>query len=255
MQNIIQYRQWQRGLAVALLGILLLVIKADQGLPFFIIVAITFQFCFNQRRSWLIYAPLTIVMLNFVMSDHFFSDGLLGGSFLIAVFSLPVEGLIYLYRRISVRRYARQINESGALGQLYISDHLLKQSGLTNAERLFFKREIKSSYQQLVYLQRVKIKASASLKSYNKDLKLINAIFNELLSSPRQILNVSDFLYDHFPDYVAQTKSLLRLKNNVLKVSEDEDKIKEIQTTIKELSELLAADYLIVTADERQLEN
>lgn len=254
MQNLSQSRRQMAIVSTLICGGVLLSVTPSLGLTLYLMVGLALQFIFNLRRAWGLYAPLVSMALLLMLPGFtnvnrlFWVQGLL---IVLAVMAVIEAGLYWL-AWIRAGQFAREINESGQTQQLIISNRLLKESGLTDEERLFFKREIKHSYEQLTYLRQVQKVASQYLPTYLADIKLINAIFNELLGAPRQILNVSAFLYDHLPKYVQLTRSTLSVRNNVIKTDEDQYQIEQAQSTIQMLSVNFEQDYLKVTEDERE---
>ncbi|KRL58594.1 5-bromo-4-chloroindolyl phosphate hydrolysis family protein [Latilactobacillus fuchuensis] len=254
MQYLIQYRQSQLLKISTIVVLAVLMLNRSVSFALFLLVGLVLQWLFNVRRAWGLYTPIVTGCLLVLLprTDALDNYTVLPILLLVLVLASLFEGGLYLWRRVQTNQFAQQINQSGQTKQLMISDRLLKESGLTDEERSFFKREIKKSYEQLTYLKKVQVRAGEYSPTAAEDIRIINLIFNELLGAPRQILNVSEFLYDHLPQYVRLTRSILSLSNNAIQTEEDQQQFEQAQTVIATLSGAFEQDYLKVTEDERK---
>lgn len=264
MQAIIDYRRLMLNLVttVVALGYLLVANAVFHGseMFLFVILGCAFQFMFNYRRSWTIYVPLTYSVVSILVlvsgipelaSYAPFSMLALVGWFFILIIGLLIELVQRLYLRYRIKYYSKQLNESGEMQGIYISDQMLIQSGLDESERVFFRREFKNSYEQLSYLRSARRDVLKYLPDYDQDLHTIDMIFHELLEEPRQLLSLSDFLYNDLPDYVSLVQSLLRMDNNLVQAEDDQTTVQKAQEKVKAIAIKLQQDYVIVTDKER----
>ena len=104
------------------------------------------------------------------------------------------------------------------------------------------------SYQ---YLQSVKDLMEHKVDSYDKDLTMIHAIFNELIDSPRMLLKMNDFLYSHLKDYVDKVKAIVDLDDNVVESDEDKQLVENAKEQLATISHQFRDDFVQVTEDER----
>ena len=115
----------------------------------------------------------------------------------------------------------------------------------------FFKSEIRKYYKDYRYLQSVQDLMEHNIDSYDKDLTMIHAIFNELIDSPRMLLKMNDFLYSHLRDYVDKVKAIVDLEDNLVESEEDEELVENAKRQLAEISQQFRNDFIQVTEDER----
>lgn len=261
MQLLFQHRQLSANLIVTgVVCALLYLIPSLLGSVFglYLLIALPLQFCVSSRWLWGFTAPLALSLTLLVVHFLHLSTGLMDQYVIVLIaplvilVTLLINGGVYFWQRYVIRKYAKQVNASGLIQTLYISDQLLVQSGLSDSERTFFKREIRNAYHQLEYLQEIRREVVKYIPSYDTDLKMINQIFQELLSSPKQLLKVANFMYDHLPDYVALVQGIDRMSNNVMSDDDDQTAISQAQKKLLTLSDKFKADYRLVTAHESE---
>lgn len=227
-------------------------------LMLYLILAGILQYVVGSYKAFLIWTPVLLIILcptiTLVLNGAYLGNWfvLVGLMFLF----LGIAGLLKLidklWRRHQLQRFGAQLNASGAWEGLYISRQWLHQSGLTESEQTFFKREMRTAYQQLTYLRQVRREMIKYVAQYEADLHLIDQIFQELLAAPRQLLEVSDFMYGHLPDYVSLVRGILRLDNNLLQTESDTQNLKAAQQKFMLLEQQLRSDYILVTEQERR---
>ena len=135
-------------------------------------------------------------------------------TFSMMVLTLLIGGIAVVIRRVvmaqKILKYPEIVN-SLSDDKLHFNEEKLRESKLSTEELSFFKGEMRKYYKSYQYLQSVKDLMEHKVDSYDKDLTIIHAIFNELIDSPRMLLKMNDFLYSHLKDYVDKVKAIVDL--------------------------------------------
>lgn len=260
MELLLQYRTRWLGALITLATFAMLLVfhqSANSVIGLYLLLAVPLQFCFSTRWLWGVVIPAMILaLMSLVMmfqTETGFTDlytmayGLMP---LLILITVLVNVGMNVWHRVKLRQYAKQVNESGMTESLFISDQELTKSGLDSSERTFFKREVRNAYHQLEYLRQIRREVVKYIPSYDNDLRLIEQTFQELLSAPRQLLNISDFMYNDLPDYVALAQGLVRINNNIVTGEDTQEVIEKAQAKLSKLSAKLQQDYVIVTTHE-----
>lgn len=262
MQLLLQYRKRWVGIGITLVTFAVLLLfhqSANSMLGVYLILAVPLQFCISGRWLWGVILPISMMVISWVSLMLKIPTGFYR-ILMMAPVLVPVAVLVTIAinvglnirQRVRVRQYAKQVNESGMTESLYISDKALTNSGLDNSERAFFKREVRNAYHQLEYLRDIRREVVKYIPSYDDDLRLIEQTFQELLSAPRELLNISDFMYSDLPDYVSLAQGLDRMSNNLVAGQNDQVAISHAQAKLVILSKKLQDDYVTVTAHESE---
>lgn len=260
MEFLLQYRtRWIGGLLTLATFAILLIFhqSANSVIGVYLLLAVPLQFCFSARWLWGVILPVIIILLMIMIQMFQMATGFTDLYLVVyALMPLLILGTVIVnvainsWYRVKLRQYAKQVNESGMTDTLYISDKELTNSGLDNSERLFFKREVRNAYHQLEYLREIRREVIKYIPTYDGDLRLIEQTFQELLSAPRQLLNISEFMYNDLPDYLALAQGLVRVNNNIVNSEDTQAVIERAQAKISKLSGKLQQDYVIVTSHE-----
>ena len=149
-----------------------------------------------------------------------------------------------------LRKYSGIVN-SLSDDKLHFNEEKLRESKLSTEELSFFKSEMRKYYKSYQYLQSVKDLMEHQVDSYDKDLTMIHAIFNELIDSPRMLLKMNDFLYSHLKDYVDKVKAIVDLDDNVVESNEDQQLVENAKNQLATISHQFRDDFIQVTEDER----
>ncbi|MFL2028603.1 5-bromo-4-chloroindolyl phosphate hydrolysis family protein [Loigolactobacillus zhaoyuanensis] len=246
-------------LVVALIATVIAASRPENSVVFYFLAVALLQSFFNLRRTWLVYAPLSALLaipFNIMVSDSAATriySWLFGAVLMILLIVGGLSELVLaLYRRRQLKSYTKQVNQANTDGQLFFNDNALHAAGLNDAERSFFKKQVRKHYQQVQLLTGLRLQAQTLIPSYNDDLKLIDSIFRELVSAPQQMLQIDNFLYQHLPDYVSLVNGLIDMADNTVKTAADKQMLITTQAKLATFGALFTADYLLVTANERQ---
>lgn len=206
---------------------------------------------FNTFESYLIIAPgLTIVSTLILFGKHLLDNDFLMLTFSMMVFTLLIGGIAVVIRRVvmaqKILKYPEIVN-SLSDDKLHFNEEKLRESKLST----FFKGEMRKYYKSYQYLQSVKDLMEHKVDSYDKDLTMIHAIFNELIDSPRMLLKMNDFLYSHLKDYVDKVKAIVDLDDNVVESDEDKQLVENAKDQLATISHQFRDDFIQVTEDER----
>ncbi|MCH5463158.1 hypothetical protein HC026_11680 [Lactobacillus sp. LC28-10] len=260
MELLLQYRTRWMGVLLTLATFAILLIFHRSGNSVFglyLLLAVPLQFCFSARWLWGAIIPAIILALMLMIVTFQLATGFT--DLYVAAYGLmPVLLFITVlinvgvnsWHRVKLRQFAKQVNESGMTETLYISDNELTKSGLDNSERTFFKREVRNAYHQLEYLREIRREVIKYIPTYDSDLRFIEQTFQELLSAPRQLLNISDFMYNDLPDYVALSQGLVRVNNNLVSSENTQQAVQKAQAKLSKLSDKLQHDYVLITTHE-----
>ena len=210
---------------------------------------------FNTFESYLIIAPgLTIVSTLILFGKHLLDNDFLMLTFSMMVLTLIIGGIAVVIRRIvmaqKISKYPEIVN-SLSDDKLHFNEEKLRESKLSTEELSFFKSEMRKYYKSYQYLQSVKDLMEHKVDSYDKDLTMIHAIFNELIDSPRMLLKMNDFLYSHLKDYVDKVKAIVDLDDNVVESDEDKQLVENAKDQLATISHQFRDDFIQVTEDER----
>lgn len=262
MQLLLQYRQRRLGIVITLIAFSTMLVfhqSTNSMFGLYLILAIPLQFCISGRWLWGVVLPISAVVITAILLAVKVPTGFYD-LYTVAPVIIPlvIFGTVLfnvglsIWQRVQLRQYAKQVNESGMTESLYISDKALTESGLDNSERAFFKREVRNAYHQLEYLREIRREVVKYIPSYDDDLRMIEQTFQELLSAPRELLNISDFMYSDLPDYVSLAQGLDRMSNNLVAGQNDQAAISQAQAKLVILSKKLRDDYVAVTAHESE---
>ncbi len=210
---------------------------------------------FNTFESYLIIAPgLTIVSTLILFGKHLLDNDFLMLTFSMMVLTLLIGGIAVVIRRVvmaqKILKYPEIVN-SLSDDKLHFNEEKLRESKLSTEELSFFKGEMRKYYKSYQYLQSVKDLMEHKVDSYDKDLTIIHAIFNELIDSPRMLLKMNDFLYSHLKDYVDKVKAIVDLDDNVVESDEDKQLVENAKDQLATISHQFRDDFIQVTEDER----
>ena len=210
---------------------------------------------FNTFESYLIIAPgLTIVSALILFGKHLLDNDFLMLTFSMMVLTLLIGGIAVVIRRVvmaqKILKYPEIVN-SLSDDKLHFNEEKLRESKLSTEELSFFKGEMRKYYKSYQYLQSVKDLMEHKVDSYDKDLTIIHAIFNELIDSPRMLLKMNDFLYSHLKDYVDKVKAIVDLDDNVVESDEDKQLVENAKDQLATISHQFRDDFIQVTEDER----
>lgn len=215
-------------------------------------------FFFSIFKSYFIVAP-TLTIVSSLIAFKGSLDSNLGDDYLvlnlIMLFLVLIVGLILMGLNRIRLLYALQkypeISNSLSDDKLYFNDKKLRESKLPASDLAFFKSKMRKYYKDYRYLQSVKSIMDSQIDSYDTDLAIIHAIFNELVASPRMLLKMDSFLYFHLKDYVDKVKAIIALENNIIKSDEDLELIEKAKKDLAKLSRQFRNDFIQVTEDER----
>ena len=210
---------------------------------------------FNTFESYMIIAPgLTILSTLILFGKHLLDNDFLLLTFSMIVLTFIIGGIAVVIRRVvmahRLSKYPEIVN-SLSDGKLYFNEEKLRESKLSTEELSFFKSEMRKYYKSYQYLQSVKDLMEHQVDSYDKDLTMIHAIFNELIDSPRMLLKMNDFLYSHLKDYVDKVKAIADLDDNVVESDEDKQLVENAKNQLATISHQFRNDFIQVTEDER----
>lgn len=223
--------------------------------PIYMTAAVGSLLFFNTFESYMIIAPgLTIVSTLIFFGKHLLDNVFLMLTFSMMILTLVTGGIFVIIRRALMARkilkYPEIVN-SLSDDKLHFNEEKLRESKLSAEELSFFKNEMRKYYKNYQYLQSVKDLMEHKVDSYDKDLTMIHAIFNELIDSPRMLLKMNDFLYSHLKDYVDKVKAIVDLDDNVVESDEDKQLIENAKNQLATISHQFRDDFIQVTEDER----
>ena len=173
---------------------------------------------------------------------------------MLIIFILIIGGTIFFTRRlVMIRKLGKYSGIVNSLSddKFHFNEEKLRESKLSTEELSFFKSEMRKYYKSYQYLQSVKDLMEHKVDSYDKDLTMIHAIFNELIDSPRMLLKMNDFLYSHLKDYVDKVKAIVDLDDNVVESDEDKQLVENAKEQLATISHQFRDDFIQVTEDER----
>ena len=202
----------------------------------------------------MIIAPgLTILGTLILFGKHLLNNDFLLLTFSMIVLTFIIGGIAVVIRRAvmaqKLSKYPEIVN-SLSDDKLHFNEEKLRESKLSTEELSFFKSEMRKYYKSYQYLQSVKDLMEHKVDSYDKDLTMIHAIFNELIDSPRMLLKMNEFLYSYLKDYVDKVKAIVDLDDNVVESDEDKQLVENAKEQLATISNQFRDDFIQVTEDE-----
>lgn len=254
-QIIDNFHPVRMGVALVLL-ILSFVLGIDgEVFPIYMAAVLGSLMLFNVFDSYMLVAPmLTIVSTLVVFGKQIISDGVALLTLIMVIITLIIGIVVATIRRAVLRKQIQKYSDiinSLSENELHFNAEKLKASNLSTEDLAFFKSEIRKYYKNYRYLQSVKDLMEHKIDSYDKDLTMIHAIFNELIDSPRMLLKMNNFLYSHLKDYVDKVKAIVDLEDNIVESDEDKELVENAKKQLAEISQQFRDDFIQVTEDER----
>ena len=244
-------------IGIALIPLVLSIVFGVKGeiFPIYMTAVLGSLFFFDIFNSYMVIGPgLTIISTLIIFGRRLMSDGFFLIFFMLMVM-LFIIGVIIggIHRGVMLRQLQKypEIVNSLSDDKLHFNEEKLRESKLSNEELSFFKSEMRKYYKSYQYLQSVKDLMEHKVDSYDKDLTMIHAIFNELIDSPRMLLKMNDFLYSHLKDYVDKVKAIVDLDDNVVESDEDKQLVENAKEQLATISHQFRDDFIQVTEDER----
>ena len=242
---------------VAFVLFILLFLTSSEGnfLPVYMFAVLISLIFFSIFQSYFLIAPILTILVALVTCFQEIVENRNYQQSLLMIVSLLVIGVV-----IAVIKYFVQLRQLGKYSEivngfsndkLHFNEEKLRASHLSTDELSFFKTEMRKYYKDYQYLESVKIIMEHELESYDKDLAVIHAIFNELIDSPRMLLKMNDFLYSHLKDYVDKVKAIVDLDDNVVESDEDKQLVENAKEQLATISHQFRDDFIQVTEDER----
>ena len=242
---------------VAFVLFILLFLTSSEGnfLPVYMFAVLINLIFFSIFQSYFLIAPILTILVALVTCFQEIVENRNYQQSLLMIVSLLVIGVV-----IAVIKYFVQLRQLGKYSEivngfsndkLHFNEEKLRASHLSTDELSFFKTEMRKYYKDYQYLESVKIIMEHELESYDKDLAVIHAIFNELIDSPRMLLKMNDFLYSHLKDYVDKVKAIVDLDDNVVESDEDKQLVENAKEQLATISHQFRDDFIQVTEDER----
>ena len=242
---------------VAFVLFILLFLTSSEGnfLPIYMFAVLISLIFFSIFQSYFLIAPVLTILVALVTCFQEIVENRNYQQSLLMIIILLVIGVV-----IAVIKYFVQLRQLGKYSEivngfsndkLHFNEEKLRASHLSTDELSFFKTEMRKYYKDYQYLESVKIIMEHELESYDKDLAVIHAIFNELIDSPRMLLKMNDFLYSHLKDYVDKVKAIVDLDDNVVESDEDKQLVESAKDQLAIISNQFRDDFIQVTEDER----
>ncbi|MDO4455090.1 MAG: 5-bromo-4-chloroindolyl phosphate hydrolysis family protein [Ligilactobacillus agilis] len=210
----------------------------------------------SLRLSWGIFGPLSVIIFDLLwlkltdMAVFLWMSGLTNGIIIfVTLLSYPLGILV---KRFVEHHEAKELGREMSYlsdNQLFFDEQVLIESGLTASEQAFVKKDLKTRYRKYLYLKSQRL--DQMVPNYNQTLQLINAIFRELTETPRLMLTMQSFLYDHLDEYTKLVKSVRSLQDNLIQTEEDQELIKKATQKLTAMQEDFKQDFVQVTQDER----
>ena len=225
---------------VAFILFILLFLTSSEGnfLPVYMLAVLISLIFFSIFQSYFLIAPILTILGVLATCFQEIVENQNYQKSLLMVITLLITGVI-----IAGIKYFIQLRQLGKYSEIV--------NVFSNDELSFFKTEIREYYKDYQYLESVKIIMEHKLESYDKDLTVIHAIFNELIDSPRMLLKMNDFLYSHLKDYVDKVKAIVNLDDNVVESDEDQQLVENAKNQLATISHQFRDDFIQVTEDER----
>lgn len=242
---------------VAFILFILLFLTSSEGnfLPVYMLAVLISLIFFSIFQSYFLIAPILTILgvlatcFQEIVENQNYQKSLLMVITLL-ITGVIIAGIKYFIQLRQLGKYSEIVNVFSN-DKLHFNEEKLRASHLSNDELSFFKTEIREYYKDYQYLESVKIIMEHKLESYDKDLTVIHAIFNELIDSPRMLLKMNDFLYSHLKDYVDKVKAIVNLDDNVVESDEDQQLVENAKNQLATISHQFRDDFIQVTEDER----
>ena len=229
-------------IGIALILLVLSIVFGVKGeiFPIYMTAVLGSLFFFDIFNSYMVIGPgLTIISTLIIFGRRLMSDGFFLIFFMLMVM-LFIIGVIIggIHRGVMLRQLQKypEIVNSLSDDKLHFNEEKLRESKLSNEELSFFKSEMRKYYKSYQYLQSVKDLMEHKVDSYDKDLTMIHAIFNELIDSPRMLLKI---------------KAIVDLDDNVVESDEDKQLVENAKEQLATISHQFRDDFVQVTEDER----
>lgn len=254
-QIIDNFHPVRMGIALVLLILSFVLGTSGEIFPIYMAAVLGSLLFFDIFESYMLVGPvLTIISTLVIFGKKIMNEGFLLLT-LVTMITLLIGGIIVaIIRRGKLRRQIKKYSDiinSLSESELHFNAEKLKASNLSTEDLAFFKSEIRKYYKNYRYLQSVKDLMEHKVDSYDKDLTMIHAIFNELIDSPRMLLKMNDFLYSHLKDYVDKVKAIVDLEDNLVESDEDKELVENAKQQLAEISQQFRNDFIQVTEDER----
>lgn len=191
-----------------------------------------------------------------IMLIIFVTIGLLGILFDTTISGFPKFLLILLFLLFLTRRRRRQAiqkNKHQLLPSLTAEKiHHYEETGMSEQQIAFFRETMAQTKEQIVQLEK-NMHSASKLKAIdlrNDTVKAAKAMFKELVKEPNKLHLADQFLYTHLPNLVELTDKYLEIDAHELKNKNTYDALNKSAQVINDISELLAADYQKLVADD-----
>lgn len=255
MSRMINYYSWSFRLVMIVI-IIILTAVGQTSLPIYVLLGLAAGQLLPRYLSWGVVAPLVLwaYLLITDVVNKTTSLAKIAPTFLILLLMILMAIGKLILNTVNKRRLSKYAKDLSPLSdtQIFFSEELLKNSGLTEDEIKFFKADVNKRYRNYLYLRSVAEQMTKLVPNYARSIELIQGIFRELAETPQLMLEMDDFLYKHLDEYTRITRSVVNLQDNLIKEDEDEQLMTKAGQQLAAMEKNFVADYKQVTENERE---
>lgn len=186
----------------------------------------------------------------------FVTIGLLGVLFDATIHGFPKFLVVVLVLLFLIRQKQRKKKQQSNQPQLpsLTAEKIrhYEESGMSEQQIAFFRETMAQTKTQIIQLEH-NMQQAAKLKAIdlrNDTVKAAKAMFKELVKEPNKLHLADQFLYTHLPNLVELTDKYLEIDAHELKNKNTYEALSKSAKVINDISELLAADYQKLVADD-----
>ena len=127
-----------------------------------------------------------------------------------------------------------------------------KSKGMTKEEIQFFRETMHTAKLKLLRLEKNlnSISKLEAIEKRNNTIQLSKSLFKVITAEPKRLHEVNKFLYVHLPSLTDLTDKYLEISQHEVKNKSTFDILDESASTIDEMCQLIAEDYVLFKSDD-----
>lgn len=127
-----------------------------------------------------------------------------------------------------------------------------KSKGMSKEEIQFFRETMHTAKLKLLRLEKnfVGVSKLEAIEKRNNTIKLAKSLFKGITEEPNRLHEVDKFLYVHLPSLTDLTDKYLEISQHEVKNKSTFDILDESASTIDEMCQLIAEDYVLFKSDD-----
>lgn len=194
----------------------------------------------------ILYYTLTSMttILIFLVVYSFFDFGL----FWALIISLAI-GAFFIYKQ-SLDEHSDSTKKLSRLSAE--KEAFYKSKGMTKEEIQFFRETMHTAKIKLLRLEKNlnSVSKLEAIEKRNNTIQLAKSLFKGITEEPNRLHEVDKFLYVHLPSLTDLTDKYLEISQHEVKNKSTFDILDESASTIDEMCQLIAEDYVLFKSDD-----